>query len=132
MKQYLLKLSFVIAAYLPGNDTIAQTQLEPDQNPSFAVSRDKYMKIADSLNGWHSTTIQDRYRAIDWLADRKEARTGRRDFRRQLQLERARYSGYRHHPSYYYPRSSYYYNYRQPYRGHRANNPWRGFNFCWP
>lgn len=87
------------------------------------------MKIADSLNSWHSTTLQEQYRAIDWLADRQAARTNRRNFHRQLRLERARYSGYWDRPSYYYyPHSSYHYNYRQPYRG----NSWRGFNFWWP
>src|SRR5215475_6436460 len=75
----------------------AQTELAPDQNPNYAISRAKYMQIADSLNDWHSSTQQEIYKAVDWLADRKEARADRREFRRQLRMEQARngyYNGY--------------------------------------
>lgn len=117
---------------------LAQAQLAPDQNPDFAVSRDKYMKIADSLNSWHSTTFQETYKAIDWLADRKQARADRREFRRQLRLERAAWYG-----DYYYD-NNYYYN-AYPYRGYRRGyynnryynrgngfyiNPW-GLGYWW-
>lgn len=130
MKQYLLELSLAVATYFACSDTLAQTRLEPDQNPNFEVSRAKYMKIADSLNAWHSTTIQDQYKAADWLADKRQSRMDRRSFHRQLRLERARWSNYYGHP-YYYPRS--YYNYhRHYYRGGRSYNAWRGFNFWWP
>jgi hypothetical protein len=131
MKQYLLKLSFIIAAYSICNDTIAQTGLAPDQNPDFAISRDKYMKITDSLNGWHSTTFQDQYKAIDWLADKREARAERQEFQRRLRLERAAWDGYYYDRSYYYPHSNYNY-YRSYHRRHRSYNPRWGFNFWWP
>ena len=133
MKQYLLALSLAAITCLAG--TTAAAQLAPDQNPNFAVSRDKYMKVADSVNQWHSTTLQERYKAIDWLADRQEARAGRRDFRRQLRMERARWSNdwYSYNDSYYRPRGRYYQPYRNYYRGsRRAYSSWWGFNFLWP
>lgn len=117
----------------------SQTTLSPDQNPNFAVSRDKYMKIADSLNAWHSTTLQENYKAIDWLEDRREARADRREFRRQLRMERARwdndyyYDNYNSYPYNNYRRGYYnnnYYNNRYN-RGNRFYiNPW-GFWYWW-
>ena len=68
----------------------AQEQLSPDQNPSFAASRDKYLLIADSLTALHSTTIQSTYKAYDWYEAREERRAEQRAFNRQLQLERLR------------------------------------------
>lgn len=109
MKKSLLTALILLTGSIPGVFGQAQPALAPDQNPNFAVSRDKYMKIADSLNTWHSTTFQENYRAIDWIADRQQARADRREFRRQLRLETARWYG-----DYYY--DDYYYN---PYRGYR-------------
>jgi hypothetical protein len=88
MKNFLLKLNFIAASFVIWQGAFAQTALVNDQNPNFAASRTKYMKMADSLNAWHSTTFQDTYKAIDWLADRAEARADRREFRRQLRLQR--------------------------------------------
>jgi hypothetical protein len=118
---------------------VAQTGLAPDQNPNYAVSRAKYMQIADSLNDWHSTTQQEIYKAIDWLADRKEARADRREFRRQLRMERARSLGYDYYNDGYYFNNNY--NYRNHNNFYRYNN-WRrnrsfgfypslGLNFWW-
>ena len=78
-------------------------QTGTDQNPQWATSRDKYVKMADSLNAWHGTTRDETYKAIDWMEERKEARADRRAFRRQLRLERASYQ-YR----YGYGRNGYY------------------------
>lgn len=130
MKAYLLHVPLIIAIYLISNVAGAQTSLAPDQNPGFAISRDKYMKIADSVNAWHSTTIQDTYKAIDWIADRQAARADRREFRRDLRRYRAGsyrpygYYGNYNYGGYYrnnYRRGYYYPNY---YRGYRHNNFW--------
>ncbi len=90
------------------------------------------MKMADSLNEWHSTTQQQNYKAIDWLVDRREARADRREFRQQLRLERARHMDY---PYRYYRGNyhrGYYNNYRNNYRGNRFHiSPWYGLNFWW-
>jgi len=109
----------------------AQTGLAPDQNPSYAISRAKYMQIADSLNEWHSTTQQNIYKAIDWLADRKEARADRREFRRQLRMERARWD-YDYNDGYYH--RNYNNRYRSTnYRRSRSFgiHPWYGLNSWW-
>lgn len=113
----------------------AQTSLAPDQNPNYMVSQMKYTKMADSINSLHSTTPQETYKAIDYLADKQEARAARRAFRRELRLERARYGGwdydygyynnYNNYPGYY----NYNYNYYRPYRGYYGNN-WRN-NYWW-
>jgi hypothetical protein len=129
MKAYLL----LIASYLISNAAGAQASLAPDQNPDFAISRDKYIKIADSVNAWHSTTIQDTYKAIDWIADKQEARAERREFRRDLRRYRAANSyGYYGYYNYNYGNRGYYRNnyrrgynyYPNYYRGYRRNNFW--------
>lgn len=135
MKTYLL--AALGAILISTTVTNAQTELAPDQNPNFAVSRAKYMAMADSLNTWHSTTHQEMYKAIDWLEDRRQARVDRREFRRQLRLERARW-GNDYYYDYYTPgfrngwgNYNYYYNNRY-YR--RSNSlflhPW-GFGYWW-
>lgn len=136
MKAYLLQLPVLFAALFIGNNASAQAdELAPDQNPNYAVSRARYMGMADSINAWHSTTIQDTYKAKDWMADREEARAERRQFRRDLRRYRAgwydpyynNYNYYNRYNNRYYPyngyRSRYYRNY---YHGHRNFwlNPW--------
>jgi len=97
-----------------------------DQNPRYEISRQHYMGMADSLNGWHSTTIQDTYRAIDFLADKRDARLQRQAFRRELRLERARngYGWYNDYP--YYPSNGYgyrnNYGYNSSYYGRSYRN----------
>jgi hypothetical protein len=140
MKKVLLSYLLLLAGFLPAVSGQTQPALAPDQNPGFAVSRDKYMKMADSLNAWHSTTLQENYKAIDWLEDRRQARADRREFRHQLRLERARwhdndyyYDNYNYYPSNRYRRgyyNNYYYNDRY-YRGNRFFlNPW-GLGYWW-
>lgn len=79
--------------------SVSAQELAPDQNPNYAVSRAHYMGLADSLTALHGTTIQDTYKAIDWLADRREARAERRSLRQQIRLSRAQW----YNDSYYYP-----------------------------
>jgi hypothetical protein len=99
---------------------MSQTLVE-DQNPNYMISQAKYAQMADSLNSLHGTTPQETYKAIDWLADRREAREQRRAFRRELRMERARNGWYYNDYSYYYPSYSgnYYHNYYRPYRYYR-------------
>jgi hypothetical protein len=103
----------------------AQTGLAADQNPNYMVSRDKYMQLADSVNAYHSTTVQDTYNAIEWIEDRREAREQRREFRRQIRMERARYGGY-YYDDYYTP--YYYNNYNSWNNNYRYNRYDRGWN----
>ena len=137
MKKNLLSFISTAAVLLCNYIAIAQTDLVPDQNPNYAISRAKYMQIADSLNEWHSTTQQEIYKAIDWLADRKEARADRREFRRQLRLERARWIDYGNYNDGYYFHNNYYRGYNNFYRHNnwRRNRSWfypsLGLNFWW-
>lgn len=137
MKKNLLHLISTAAVSFCSYIATAQTGLAPDQNPNYAVSRAKYTLIADSLNEWHSTTQQDMYKAIDWLADRREARADRREFRRQLRMERARwdYNDYNrgnYFNNYYRGNFNNHYRYNN-YRRHRSFGiqPWYGLNFWW-
>jgi hypothetical protein len=129
MKKVLLSFIFTAAVSLFTNFTFAQTALAPDQNPDFEVSLAKYTKMADSLNSWHSSTQHDIYKAIDWLADRKEARADRREFRRQLRAQRVVWGDYGNYNNYY---DRYNYRHRSYYR-HRSFGfrPYYGLNFWW-
>lgn len=118
----------ITASLFLATGAMAQTGLAADQNPNYMIGRDKYMGLADSLNAFHSTTVQDTYKAIDWLADRREAREQRRAFRRELRMERARNGGYYYYDDYYTP---YYYNnyrYNNNYRGYRYGRGWNSWN----
>ncbi|HVG12659.1 MAG TPA: hypothetical protein VM843_06615 [Flavisolibacter sp.] len=90
MKRRLHFAALILATSLLTSALHAQEPLSPDQNPSFAVSRDKYLLIADSLTSLHSTTIQSTYKAYDWYEAQEERRAEQRAFNRQLQLERLR------------------------------------------
>jgi hypothetical protein len=111
MKSILLTASLIVATVLAGT---AQN-LAPDQNPSFMVSQARYMQMADSINSWHGTTLQNTYKAIDYLEDKRELRANRKAWRRELRMERARNSGWYngYYNDYYYPYSSY----NRPYGG---------------
>lgn len=129
MKKYLLLLSLVAIFHT----VYSQEPLAPNQNPNYAVSRAKYMQMSDSITAWQGTTSQDTYKAIDWMADRQEAKENRREFRRQLRLERARWTNYGYNDYY---RGNYFNNYYYPYDNYYRRNrfgvtPWYGLNFWW-
>ncbi|WP_315818959.1 hypothetical protein [Paraflavitalea speifideaquila] len=87
------------------------------------VSQARYMQMADSINSWHGTTVQDTYKAIDYLEDKRELRANRKAWRRELRMERARNSGWY---------NGYYNNYSYPYNYN--NRPWGGTgwgNYFW-
>ena len=119
-----LGFSFLVSLLL-SITAISQEAPVPDQNPNYMVSRSKYMKMADSVNTWHSTTYQDTYNSIDYLEDRAEARMQRQAFRRELRLERARngygYGGYYNDYNYSPYQNRYYngYNYNRGYYNRR-------------
>jgi hypothetical protein len=119
MKTFYLSLAILLAALAPAAPADAQS-LAPNQNPNYAVSRDKYMRLADSLTRLHGTTLQDTYAAPDWYEQKMQRRHDRREFRQQLRLERARYD---------WNSTPYYAPYRYDnYRHHRYYRPW----WLWP
>jgi hypothetical protein len=113
----LLPLAMLIATW-----SMSQTGLVEDQNPNYMISQAKYTSMADSLNSLHGTTPQETYKAIDWLADRREARDQRRALRHELRMERAKYGWYYNDYNYYpgYSGNNYYRNYH-PYHNYRPN-----------
>jgi hypothetical protein len=130
MKRILLYLLPAILVVVATGNSSAQS-LAPDQNPNYAASRDKYVRMADSINAWHGTTPQETYRAIDYLEDKRIAKQERIAFRRELRLARARngWSNY-YDDGYYYNGGGYnrpYYN-SYPYyggrRGYYRNAAW--------
>ena len=138
MKTYLHRSFLLALISMLCFNALAQNTLAPDQNPNYAVSRDHYMAMSDSVNRWHSTTSQDTYKAIDWLVDRREARAERREYRRQLRLEGLRwendyYDNYNYYPAYRNRWGSYRNSYNNGY--YRRNNsfyinPW-GAGYWW-
>lgn len=142
MKKALHRSLFVLALLFTAGIVMAQTALAPDQNPDYAVSRARYMKIADSVNTFQGTTSQETYKAIDFLADKAEARAQRREFRQQLRMERARNGYYGYNNDWYYPSMNFNYgnrwgrynnfnNFYSPYRFNRRSNFNWGLNFGW-
>lgn len=90
MKKSTLCICFSLAILFYSDIANAQSSLAPDQNPSFAVSREKYMNMADSLTRFESATVHTTYKAYDWYEAKQERKSERIQFRRQLRLERAR------------------------------------------
>ena len=131
MNRYLLYLIAAATVSFNNNSAFAQ-ELVPNQNPNYSVSLSKYMQVADSLNRWHGTTQHEMYKAIDWLADRKEARADRREFRRQLRLERAGWADNYYYSGYYHNNFNHQYRHNY-YRRNRSFgvSPWYGLNFWW-
>lgn len=126
MKSILLTTSLILVITLTGTAQNAQ-----EQNPSFMVSQARYMKMADSINSWHGTTLQETYKAIDYLEDKRASRANRRAWRHELRMERARYGGWYnngYYNSYYYPSYGNGYYYSRPW-GYRNNNNWN--NYLW-
>jgi hypothetical protein len=82
-----------LIAFLANANTFAQVA-ENDQNPNYRSSMEKYMQRKDTLLQNMGETVQQTYKAIDPIADRREARLERKEdrraFRRALRLERAR------------------------------------------
>lgn len=108
----------------------AQTDLAGDQNPNYALSRDRYMKMADSINAWHSTTQQQTYKAIDYLEDKRQERRERKNFLREMRLAGVRNGWYQNdyylpdfNTSFYRPYNNYYRVRPYGYRYHN-NNLW--------
>ena len=77
------------ASLLTGSMVFAQGGLAPDQNPRHQESVEKYTRMADTLNALHGTTVQNTYKAYDFMEARGERRDERRNFRRQMRLLRA-------------------------------------------
>ncbi len=133
------KLYFIIGAFLIGVTGFSQT--DPDQNPNYQVSQQKYADKADEINKTQGQTIQDTYTAFDWTeykAQKKQDRKDSRYNRRQMKYQYYRPYGYNNGGYYnngynnngYYNNGYYnngYNNYNSPYYGGGYNKP---YNSC--
>ncbi len=120
MKAIILFCSFLCLFSL---NNYAQ-DLAYDQNPNYKISQDKYMKMADSLTRLHGTTLQETYKAIDYLEDKREAREKRREYRMQRRANAYVYDWNDHYYSPYQSRYSRYRYWHRPYRPYWNNNFW--------
>ncbi|MFY7652695.1 MAG: hypothetical protein ACOVQE_08315 [Chitinophagaceae bacterium] len=66
-----------------------ETNLLPDQNPNYLVSKNKYLAMADSLKANQNTTVQETYKAFDWYQAKMDRRQQRFESRRQIRLANA-------------------------------------------
>ncbi|WP_010520380.1 hypothetical protein [Aquimarina agarivorans] len=81
MKTYILTflgaLSFCMLS-AQNSDKLAE-----DQNPNYKVAMEKYMESPKELTLLQSTTVQETYKAIDPLEEKRELRSQRRQYRAQ-------------------------------------------------
>ena len=133
-----LLFSFIIFS----SHSFAQNEIaSADQNPRYLVSKAKYEMLADSINRFHSTTLQNTYEAYDWYEARQKRRSDRTSFRRQLRLESIRYGDNWGYNDYNYRWNNNYYNGWN--NRYRYNNRWNNRrhydavsflffnNWCW-
>lgn len=96
-----MKNSIILLALMAAT-CLAFGQVDPDQNPNYKQSMDKYMAVSDSLTANLGTTYQDTYKAIDDYEDRIAAKRAYREQRLAYRHERqmARIQN-RNQPQYY-------------------------------
>ncbi|MEJ7736293.1 MAG: hypothetical protein WKF97_02600 [Chitinophagaceae bacterium] len=130
MKRLIPAVLTVLLITTSGQDIQAQLDLVADQNPQYTVSRDKYIKLADSINTWHSTTEHQTYKAIDYLEDKRELRKSRQALHQELRLERARY-GWSYDYNQFSPAPFSYYNRNNYNRNRFCGYRYRTGNYLW-
>lgn len=81
---YILSILFLGTSFA----TNAQ-ELEPDQNPNYKKSAEKYADRVDELTANQGQTVQDTYKAYDWREAKAEAKQQRLD--RRYELKKMRY-----------------------------------------
>jgi hypothetical protein len=83
-----ITLSLLLLGFLPG--LLFAQQKSTDQNPNAYESYQVYRQKLDGHEKTMSSTIDLTYQAYDPILEKKQKREDRRDFRRELRLERAR------------------------------------------
>lgn len=69
------------------NHVYAQ-ETQPNQNPNWKKSLEKYESNKDKLTETQGTTEQKTYKAYDWTEAKNERKQQRRDYRQQRALAR--------------------------------------------
>jgi len=121
----LSTIGFGLTLFL-GLNSFAQTQ-NPDQNPNYKVSEEKYVEQADELNKTQGETIQETYEAFDWTEYKAQKKQDRKD--RRYEIRKMKYQRNRHYtPGYY---NAGYYNNNGYYNNgfnNGYNNGYNGYN----
>ncbi len=73
-------LLFIFAIVLQSSILYAQTY---DQNPNYKESQEKYMASSEQYTSLQGTTVQETYKAIDRLEEKRELKAKRRALRAQ-------------------------------------------------
>ena len=115
----LKKLFICLILIMISNRAISQ-EVNPDQNPNYEKSMRKYMLKKDSLTMAQGTTVQETYKAFDWVEWKRSQKELRRERRHELRMARASAPRYYSNP-YSYPYSNYPY---YPRRHHQYYNPY--------
>lgn len=88
-----------------------------DQNPACQESRQHYM-LSDSLTQTHGTTVQQTYKAYDFLQLKQERKDQRREWRQERRMQRAAFGD----THYYRPFNGY--GYGRPYYNGFSGTGW--------
>lgn len=118
---------------------------DSDQNPDYRITRTKYLGLRDSLIMYEGGTVQETYKAYDYMEDMQERKDAKTAFKRQLRLAKVQSRGSNGHKTYpdgnyqpytypssgtdYYNGQGYYnYNYYpNNYNYNDASGPWQSF-----
>lgn len=114
-------IGFILTLFI-GINGWSQTQ-DPDQNPNYKISQDKYAEKADDLNSTQGTTIQDTYEAFDWTEYKTQKKQNRKDNRYNRRVMKYQY---RYYNNSYNNCNSGYYNYGNYNNGYYNNGYYNG------
>ena len=94
-------LLFILAIVLQSTLLSAQ---EYNQNPNYKESQQKYMASAEQYTSLQGTTVQETYKAIDRLEEKRELKAQRRALRAQRPIWRQerRLERIKNRPNFYY------------------------------
>ncbi len=84
MKYFFLSLSIFITSTAFTQEVLQ----DPNQNPNYAISRQKYMSEKDKLLASMNTTEQNTYKAFDWSTFKEEKKQNRINRRQERALAR--------------------------------------------
>lgn len=117
-----MKATTLIALILISLNTLILAQTNPDQNPNYKKSMDKYIELKDTAHIYMSSTIHDVYKIVDWTEQkqkRKDLKKSRKHELRKMRIEannrNKRYKYRRNYNPYYYNNNYTNYNYQNPY-----------------
>lgn len=102
-------------------------QTDPDQNPNYRKSMDKYMSMKDSSHVFMSSTIQEIYNVVDWAEEKQK----RKDLKkaRKHELKKMRIKANNQNRRYRYRRGYNPYNYNNNNYGNNGNYNNGNYNY---